>query len=280
MRLYIWHERGVKVEKISKEEQKKICLEILKYFDDFCKKNDIKYFLGYGTALGAVRHKGFIPWDDDIDVILLYNDYERLIDLLSKEDKYNLVEGRINSDSYYFFAKLCDKNTKMIEYNLKEIPNLGVCIDIFPLYNLADTKEESIKHIKKIKKIFKLWRRQTCAENYYCGESIIRRIIKKVLFFPEHLFYNEKKCRNKIIKLLHKYDNNCKYVGHNAWVSDIFEVSERNLFDEAISIEFENDSYPIVCNYDKYLENIYGDYMTPPPVENRTYPHNSESYKK
>ena len=140
------------MKEITQTEQKEILLDMLKYVDEICKKNNIKYFLYGGTLIGAIRHKGFIPWDDDLDICVPYKDYRKLITLLKQDNKYNVHNPYDNEDYYYFFTKLTDKRTILIEDNYNRIKDMGVFLDIFPFYHLPDSIEEYNKLYKKKKK--------------------------------------------------------------------------------------------------------------------------------
>ena len=113
---------------------KKICLDILVEFDAFCRKNNLKYSLAYGTAIGAVRHSGYIPWDDDIDVMMPRSDYEKLLSIFSNDGNYKLFNDSM-PDYYYQYAKIVDVNYPIKEFNRKE-KLMGLWIDIFPVFTI------------------------------------------------------------------------------------------------------------------------------------------------
>lgn len=131
------------------EEIKKIQLEILKYVDQFCSQNNIKYALGYGTLIGAVRHKGFIPWDDDIDIIMRRNDYNRFIELFSKETgRYKVWSHNLQTDYPIPYAKVTDEKTLKLEGTNYYVER-GVDIDVFPLDDLPNDEKAVDKVFKK-----------------------------------------------------------------------------------------------------------------------------------
>nr|MCR5207201.1 LicD family protein [Eubacterium sp.] len=120
------------MKELSLEEVKKTELEILIRFDEICKNNNIEYSLAYGTMLGAVRHNGFIPWDDDIDVFVKRSDYEKLLGLRYDDGRFEIKSHRYSNNYYYPFAKMIDKNTDLdVSWRLDK--DMGVFIDIFPL---------------------------------------------------------------------------------------------------------------------------------------------------
>ena len=126
--------------KLSLKEIQKIELDILLYLDKVCRENDIKYYLSSGTLLGAIKYQGFIPWDEDIDVIFLREDYNKLIKCFENETgRYKLLSIYNSKDYYYPFAKLVDTKTTLIE-NSKPINDMGVYIDIVPMDGYLDDK--------------------------------------------------------------------------------------------------------------------------------------------
>ena len=133
---------------ISLDEAKEKMLEMMCYIDKVCRENNIKYSLAYGTLIGAIRHKGFIPWDDDMDIMLTRDNYDKLIEIIKKDDKYDLLD--FDSGFILNFSKICCRNTLAIEkdkYRLK-CDSIGVFVDIFPIDNLPE--KEPKRHLRKI----------------------------------------------------------------------------------------------------------------------------------
>ena len=129
--------------KISREECRKIQMNILLVLDDICKRNDLNYYLGYGSMLGAVRHKGYIPWDDDIDICLFREDYDKLIKILKEQQEINwldIVDSSVG-EYYYPFAKATDNRT--IAKMEDNITPHGIWVDIFPIDNVPNSKYRS-----------------------------------------------------------------------------------------------------------------------------------------
>lgn len=263
---------------IQFEEMKKIELNILIYFTEVCEENNLRYYLGGGTLLGAVRHKGFIPWDDDIDVMMPRPDFQKLLSLSINNENYNII--KLGAAGYYYnFAKLVDTRTILEEKGIKRIDGLGVYIDIFPLDGMPETPDALKKRFKEL-------------------NSIRKRINNTCLLKPKfhrNPFAYLNACRiynsNKNIdlsSLQKKYldsalknsfdDSEFVFAAGGAYgARDIFPGK---WFEKEIELQFENLSVKAFNGYDFYLTQLYGDYMTLPPEDKRVTPHHTIVYFK
>lgn len=263
---------------IQFEEMKKIELNILIYFTEVCEENNLRYYLGGGTLLGAVRHKGFIPWDDDIDVMMPRPDFQKLLSLSINNENYNIIKPG-TAGYYYNFAKLVDTRTILEEKGIKRIDGLGVYIDIFPLDGMPETPDARKKRFKEL-------------------NSIRKRINNTCLLRPKfhrNPFAYLNACRiynsNKNIdlsSLQKKYldsalknsfdDSEFVFAAGGAYgARDIFP---EKWFEKEIELQFENLSVKAFNGYDLYLTQLYGDYMTLPPEDKRVTPHHTIVYFK
>ncbi len=255
------------------ELQKKL-LELLKWFDEFCKKNNLRYFLVGGTMLGATRHQGFIPWDDDIDVGMPRADYERMAKILSlNPDKNYILETPYTpaKDFYYPYSKIYDTSTTLIE-NTKYKIRRGIYIDVFPLDGIGNTPEVAAKNYKKIKKQYQLL--MTRVATVRKGRGFFKNFSVVLMRFLPKCFFDEK-------KLLKKLDETCsqisfddsKYVANlvgNWWDK---EIMPKNVFGTPKSIVFENLNLFGVEFPDEYLTHLYGNWKKLPPVEKQISHH-------
>lgn len=264
---------------VTSEEQKNIELNILRWIKKICNKNNIKFMLAGGTCLGAIRHKGFIPWDDDIDLLMPYEDYKRFIEITKQSnEQYKVLSPYYTKDYYYTYSKVVDTRTKLSEKGMKEIKEMGVFIDVFPLFIQPQDKEEQKRYVKKIKNMEKKYAIYAHLEKYYKreGDSTIKQLIKLIAYFPGKVCsYFKKNSKEKLLEELEKYSNSdSEYVGYTVSSYGEKEIMKKSEYSPIKTAVFEGEEYPIANEWDKYLKNLYGNYMELPPVEKRVAPHN------
>ena len=256
---------------INEAELKEIQLNIMNDIHLFCEANGLHYSLAYGSLLGAIRHKGFIPWDDDIDIMMPRKDYDQFLKLYSNHSKLYKVHSLETDPNYtYAFAKVSDPRTILVE-NVN-VQNLGVNIDIFPLDNAFDSLEQCKKQVKKIlpyKYLYRLKFLQPSPKNIFWKRILIK--LGKIFVFPLSL----RALAEKISTFAKSNTNsNSKYavmiVGTDPKATER-QIIERNWFDKYTTIPFEAYQFKAIERFDEYLTHEYGDYMTPP--KKKTSPH-------
>lgn len=241
--------------KLSRDEVKKVQLGILAKINECSNKYGIRYYLQSGTALGAVRHKGYIPWDDDVDVFLPVDDYIKLINILESDEQYKIV-SQFNTDYYFGFGvgymvdthTVCDLNKFPIQLTT------GQSIDLFPLYGIPDGKKEKEIYINKVKEL-----EHRCLIAIDEGDRI--KAIKKMNEFLLSFKYAESKLVGNVLMPF--------------FVKDIFD---KDIFGDGTEMQFENLSLKIPLNYDAYLKQMYGDYMKLPPKNKQVGEHFYNTY--
>ncbi len=242
----------------------KALLEMAKVFHNFCMAHNLKYYMLGGTLLGAVRHRGFIPWDDDMDFGMPREDYEKMLTLRHKiDDGFSLKTYKDEKHFGYGFCKMYNENTTYIEKSLDTYTVGGVFIDIFPIDNIGDDYQKALVLSKKIHR-----RKRIVSGIFIKGERKSRSltIISKCL----SLLPKTNKWYELPFKVVKKFKNkNSKYVTniYGAWGDR--EIVPRAYLGTPKLYDFEETQLYGVEKYDEYLTNIYGDYMTPPPPEKR-----------
>ncbi len=258
---------------IKPDELKKIQLKILDTLISFCERNNIKYWLTYGSLLGAVRHKGYIPWDDDIDIGMLRADFDRLMQEFNRQNtryKFYCIEN--NKGFFYPFGKLLDTETLLYEPDING-DKLHVNIDIFAHDNAPDNKIKLSLALLKVRLLMKL---RVVKRSYAVPRSYLKRKIFSAMrlflrFFPDGYF------DRRIVKTAKKYQK-CRTKRVAAFSSFLNVVCEKSVFDNLVKIEFEGRECDVPAEYDKFLTLLYGDYMTLPPKEKRVTHHSFEAF--
>lgn len=246
--------------KIPLSELKQIELDILNYIDSVCKENSLKYFLAYGTLLGAIRHQGFIPWDDDIDIYMLRQDYEKFINIVSKRNDRYKVQSLYNDAQYYYeFAKVVDSHTSVEASDIINNGNEGVWVDIFPLDNTSSFLKVQKACINvcvacRILSVYKQF--PTKHSRVLYPVWLVSKAIGPRFFL-------------KISDFLVKCGHNREKVGYLSSVGVDKYYFEAEWCDDTVMVSFEGRQYPAFGAYDEYLKDQYGNYMELPPVDKR-----------
>ena len=255
---------------------KKDMIFVIESLDALCKKYDINYFAIGGTMLGAVRHNGFIPWDDDVDLGMLLEDYEKFLAIPSDEFKdFGLYAPEKNPGGYFsMVTKYYYKDSRFTIKLAKEsgIDNMGIFVEIFPFFDLPENNS----------KIDLMYRRMELYKAMYSTlvvnkvvvydkgvKAVIKKVVKKLLLAMLHIFrWTPEKVARCYTDTARRYtDKDAKYV---ASFSDVFNIQQKKIFKALDRVAFEDITMPIPKDYDLYLKRIYGDdYMTPPPEDKR-----------
>ena len=259
---------------ISFEEHKKIQLEILLAFDKFCKEHNLRYYLSDGTLIGAIRHQGFIPWDDDIDIEMPRPDWIRLKSLFVNQEPYKICVP-CDKDSRYQCIKIYDDRTIKIE-NLTTYKNdnyLGVDIDIFSVDGAPDDEQEFLKLREKIHKMYG----KSCFVK--CGPNGSYKW--RTRYYLAHLTcWNPDKMMAKALKLCQKYDfDKSNFIARYNRNSKGYRVP-KSCYEGSVLKDFEGYQFPVPVGYDQVLRAAYGDYMQLPPEEKRVPHHENNIFWK
>ena len=236
-------------------------LDMIKDIDKVCKKHNIEYYLAYGSCLGAVRHKGFIPWDDDFDIMLKYDQYQKFIKVCEEEldkDKYFVQTPESEPNYYLSFSKIRNIKTTLIEEENKDEDVVrSVYIDVFPLVGCPRNKLK--RKILEINRAFALSANRNIINNKFLY-SVFRIILK---------MFGKEKIINYCTKQCIKYNcNDCEEVC-SVFDGDSFQIgwTTNKILGKPKYVKFENLKLPIPEHYDEYLTNVFGDYMKIPSKE-------------
>ncbi len=269
------------MEKISDVELKNIQIEILDTILKFCEKNQIRWWVVGGTAIGAVRHHGFIPWDDDVDIAMPRDDYERFAKTFNGfSDRYIFCDYREQNGWYLKFGKVFDTQTKTVETLYRDLPQTGVYVDVFPLDGLSNDINIAKKIARTAKKQCVIAERLFMSIDYTgpvwkkVGKSIYRFIFSKFIRLERHTA--------KFVEYATHYSYDASdYVGN---ISDGMygerQVLDKKWLGKGTYLPFENIMVPVPEDYDNYLSHLYGDYMKLPPQDKQKPHHTFIAYWK
>lgn len=268
---------------IDVAEMKQRLIDMTVYLDKLCEDNGLTLYMSGGTLLGAVRHQGFIPWDDDIDMYLSRPDYDKLIEIFrqnSNNGKYKLLSHELDNNYLYTFSKLIDTDTLLIEAGGDAGTEMGLFVDIFPVDGLGNDIKTAKKHMKKCNKyitlnlalLVKPWRKNVSFAKNFAIACL--RVVAKA--------YGANKLHKKLYALVRSlpYESS-DYVGEIIdEIGDKRIMLKSEMYQEYELMDFGNAKFKAPKNWDKWLTQFYGDYMQLPPEEKRVATHGYELYDK
>lgn len=259
-------------------------LEIAKKFVRFCEEHDLRYYLFAGTFLGAVRHKGYIPWDDDTDFCMPREDFDRFIALCQERPcdfKLSTYKNSIDNSFYHLFIRIQEPSSKIkLCSHTWWYKTTSPMVDVFPLDGLPRNRV-----YRSIWKYYLLWRRATvryavfseCLSLDRPGRPLAERLLIKIgkVLPVEKLFHVEKELE-KLERAAKRFSNaGAKYLINIDGAYKLREIFPKEVFGEGKLYQFEGSSMRGPSDYDAYLTQMYGDYMTPPPEESPERNHHS-----
>lgn len=261
-------------------------LDTLVYFKEFCERNDLKFFMCGGGCIGALRNKGFIPWDDDIDILMPRDDYERLYKLWKNDEheRFKLLKTDDNIFTGNLFITIVDVETTCVKANQAHlnIP-FGIMMDVFPLDGCPSGRLK--RKMQKINAmIYSLFMAQIVPEKHGGFMAFGSRVLLSIFKSPKT---REKIWRNAERRMTKYKISECEYITELCeGVYSMQNEYPKDLFASAVYKEFEGIMVPVPVGYDKYLTMAFGDYMKLPPEEERKPHHDilvldaEKSYKE
>lgn len=269
-----WKENRMQGGENFDAEMKAKLLEMMAWFHDFCVENNIRYYVIDGTMLGAARHQGFIPWDDDIDVGVPRADYERLAKLLGeKTDSRYVFETPYSEakDFIYTYSKLYDRTTTLIEHAKVDIVR-GIFLDVFPLDGIGNNLEEAKKNFKKVNRLFSLYMSRVIAVRP--GRKFYKNAAVRLTQLVPNFIINDKSLQLKVDEACREHDyDEYKLVGNLLGTWRFRDVIEKSIMGNPTPYKFENITIFGVENYDAYLTHLYGEWRKLPPIDKQVSQH-------
>ena len=265
------------MKKLSLDEIKKIEVDILLNVDDFCRKNNIRYSLAYGTLLGCIRHKGFIPWDDDIDIWMPRPDYLRFIKEY-KHEFYKLKCAETDKDYLIYFAKVFDTRTLVVEETGYE---WSLFIDVLPIDGIGNDLEFAESYYKTaVKKRIKYNLYRNLTELSEVKPSTLKELAVRTMTKVMNYIYPCQKRRDNYINYLKAFKYDDSSLLFDCALGKNVKILTKDMVENLTRGEFEGHMFNIPVEYDKWLRLNYGDYMQLPPIEERYQHHRFDAFWK
>ena len=255
---------------VSPQECKKILFGILVNIAKFCEMHNIKYSLSYGTLIGAIRHKGFIPWDDDIDIIMIRSEYDKFVSMY-KDDHYKLIKGENIGNHMHVVVTDCDTQLEFLDSRASAIfYKGGLWVDVFPIDKVPEDQQDYCRLKRKIvfyNRLQRVAQNATKKKNrFYCVAYPFLR--------PFANYFGK-----KVSSLVHSNDNSSTLIvaDLSLWYLN-FPPFPASYMKEFVEVEFEGRKFLAMKEYDSFLRGIYGDYMQFPPLAERKPKHSYIAY--
>lgn len=263
-----------------REVQVKTC-DTLRFIDKICREQGFNYFVAYGSLIGVFRHGGYIPWDDDIDIVMPRTDYEKFKKYSIEHADELLPFKWFDHDTVKSYphniARMSDTRYKLVFDNERDY-GIGLFVDIYPFDGLGNDLDEAVRIMNKTKRLCSLC---FLAGRKKFGRDNTKGILKMLVKFPAYL-YAKLRGTDYFLKKINsiataKDIETSKYVSCPAWYTEVC-IHEKNVF-ETMDADFEGFKVRVPVHYDEFLKLNYGDYMTPPPEDCRKTHHTYDAYE-
>ncbi|MCQ2187629.1 MAG: LicD family protein [Bacteroidales bacterium] len=260
--------------RLSDAEVRQAQLHILDCIDEFCRKNSIPYSLSSGSLIGAVRHKGFIPWDDDIDILMLRKDYDKFLATFNGNyENLETLDYISEPDYCQPFAKVMDMGTQIVSGG-NRIFCYGVNVDVFPVDGHPDAGSTP-EYYRTFMDLFRQLHKSCPLYRYTSNPFVALKFLVRNIFHK-----GNREAAAKMEEMLRSYDfEACEYAGEATGDSYMKAVIPKEVFESFADMPFEGRSISCLTDYHRYLSAYYNDYMKFPPVEEQKPQHRIKAYR-
>lgn len=267
---------------MTNEDVQNVSLELLKDIHEFCEENNIYYTLCGGTLIGAIRHNGFIPWDDDIDIAMPRPDYEKFIRTYKSKNGYKLFSREIEGGEgvYTAFSRVCEMDETFVDTRLNPWSqyDTGVWIDVMPLEGAYSDEDLEKKRWKRANAV---WRRSVWVRFSLINMSMAPNLYNFAKLIFCKLFYRKKFYYiDRLIEICKECDFNSSYKYTDIAIThyEMREYNPKSYLEGRSLHQFEDSQFYVLNGYDGWLKHIYGDYMKLPPKAERIHKHDVNKY--
>ena len=265
---------------ISFDKRKEIVFGIMVKIDCICRKHNIPYYLAYGSLLGAVRHGGFIPWDDDIDIWIPAKDYFRFQNICKTETDYAVLSFENDLNYSNSFIKVSDPRTVIVDQNHNSTFRFdrGIAVDVFPLVGLDRPfyRKHTFHFIGKMISLRRYYRKLRMNGNQ--DKNSKRLLIRVLMFIDIHIHNDEMYWNKKYSKFIRDVHGGAKNLGCTSSIYGLKDIYNSEWFGKGTEIPFCGHKFFCPGNYDKVLRQLYGNYMKLPPEDKRVSNHDSKAF--
>ncbi|MGT2950753.1 hypothetical protein BU202_05290 [Streptococcus cuniculi] len=262
------------------KEVQRVALDLLIEFDKICKENSFRYSLGGGTLLGAIRHGGFIPWDDDIDIMMPRVDYEKFLEYCHHDNcGFDCLSLNYTENYFDLFTRISDRRTYLVDDSREIDYKMGVSIDIFPIDGLGNNDSIALRNFNKgrFKRellVASKWKKYFRSET----RSILFEPVRMLLFLMSRFVNKQKLCQSVDATCQLNDFETSHFAGCISGVYREKEIMLASTFKNYQTIQFEGYDFDIILDYDAYLTKHYGNYMQLPPIEQQVSHHRAQYY--
>lgn len=270
--------------RLSIEDIQKVSFQILCTIKSICDKEHLNYGLAFGTLIGAIRHKGYIPWDDDVDIIMPRPDFEKMMEYFRKHadelQPYEPINRFINPDYPYTMTRIID-NRYILDVDNEKSCGMGIFVDIYVLDGAGNSIEEARALLKKTKRFPSSIFLSTRLKLKNGGtKGFLKNLIKPIFFIYVKLRGREYFVK-RLYEIISKYDyDQCSHLACLEWDNTTGSAMAKIDIENPVEVEFNGEKFKAAANIDFYLTHAYGDYMTPPLSKDRVYHHLYKAYRK